>query len=761
MRIRWVKAEAFGALADKELHLSEGLNVIVGPNDSGKSTWHAAMFAALCGHPPQSDEATDAQSAADNRFRRDRRPRRLSGWSVEAEIEFDPDHRILVQQNLLVPLTSTVRSLDDESDVDGLNDLEYPGGIDTSRLVGLNRRAYAATAWVPQGRAMFLDDEASREELRRVISEYVDDDAARLAGDRIREYRRSRIGSETDFSTELGQTAALATRRRNEREQARLLADSRVRAERELQSAQENLTGLQRELRVAEALAAKARAKRIGEEVTRLTADVEQLRAELARLHGNSVGPNTQSAAVYKFPGYIDKDSETDDGFAHGPIAATATDPLGTGGFRKEERDPPPVNAPVTATLPVAEPYPPVPIQIDLGQSGGRSLDAMEGVLFPVLFFGGLVLAGIGLVMALAMQTMLGVVLAVAAAVLAVIGLVVRFAVRRGRERREAEWITTMERIKEPEGVEEPVNVSPIAIEPVYEDETPPEPDDPRIKEYEAHLADADRRLRLMQQEQWQANDEAARQAAGLNPYELYASNDDLEEALRAKERAKDDMDAGARAVAEREHELDEVVRRIGQYASVADAEVALARAEARVAELRHRDRLLEETLEHLGAAVAAAREKIADGVETRLREYLPEITRYRHSLVDVDEGLRVRVGDQTQPMDDPTPGSRGTVEQTHLLRLIALGRHLGYGHEAGPLLLDDVTSNADSRRLPRILELLYRISEQRQVVVFAHEDAVGDWALERAPADSRITVYSLDSVDKPPVMMTQDTGEL
>ena len=53
MRFVSVTAVAFGALADRTLRLREGLNVIVGPNDSGKSTWHAAMYAALCGLPPE------------------------------------------------------------------------------------------------------------------------------------------------------------------------------------------------------------------------------------------------------------------------------------------------------------------------------------------------------------------------------------------------------------------------------------------------------------------------------------------------------------------------------------------------------------------------------------------------------------------------------------------------------------------------------------------------------------------------------------
>jgi uncharacterized protein YhaN len=263
-----------------------------------------------------------------------------------------------------------------------------------------------------------------------------------------------------------------------------------------------------------------------------------------------------------------------------------------------------------------------------------------------------------------------------------------------------------------------------------------------------------------MQEEQWAADEEANRQSAGLDPYELFSMND-LDDALLAREKAKNDVESGLKSVAEAEAEVAALSRESQRLPSLREAEAAHAEAQAELATLRKRDRLLEEAVEHLTLAVAAAREKITDGVETRLREYLPEVTRNLHSMVDVDRSLRVRVGDQSQPMDNPTPGSRGTVEQTHLLRLVALGRHLGYGHEAGPLLLDDVTSNADSIRTPRILELLHRIAESRQVVVFAHEDLVRDWALQRRMDDPRVRVFRLESVRKQPNLLSHNVDEL
>ena len=83
MRIHWVRAMAFGALEDKTLTLGEGLNVVYGPNEAGKSTWHAALYAAICGHQPGA-----AQHVTDRRFDR-YRPRGLTGWALIAHVEVD------------------------------------------------------------------------------------------------------------------------------------------------------------------------------------------------------------------------------------------------------------------------------------------------------------------------------------------------------------------------------------------------------------------------------------------------------------------------------------------------------------------------------------------------------------------------------------------------------------------------------------------------------------------------------------------------
>src|SRR5258705_9976234 len=68
-------------------------------------------------------------------------------------------------------------------------------------------------------------------------------------------------------------------------------------------------------------------------------------------------------------------------------------------------------------------------------RAGREGIGFIEGVVFPVLFFGGLLLAAVGLGLSIILQSLLAAGLAVAAVMLAIAGLAVRLAVRRQRER--------------------------------------------------------------------------------------------------------------------------------------------------------------------------------------------------------------------------------------------------------------------------------------------------------------------------------------
>jgi uncharacterized protein YhaN len=90
-----------------------------------------------------------------------------------------------------------------------------------------------------------------------------------------------------------------------------------------------------------------------------------------------------------------------------------------------------------------------------------------------------------------------------------------------------------------------------------------------------------------------------------------------------------------------------------------------------------------------------------------------------------------------------------GTAEQIFLLLRMALAQHLAITGETCPLLLDDVTVQADAVRTVQILELLLNVAEERQVILFAQEPSVADWAMDRLSGErhSLITLEQVPSV--------------
>jgi uncharacterized protein YhaN len=76
-----------------------------------------------------------------------------------------------------------------------------------------------------------------------------------------------------------------------------------------------------------------------------------------------------------------------------------------------------------------------------------------------------------------------------------------------------------------------------------------------------------------------------------------------------------------------------------------------------------------------------------------------------------------------------------------YLLLRVALARHLTTAGVTCPLLLDDVTVQADSKRTTAILDLLHELSQDQQIIVFGQQQEVADWARQKltGPSDSLV----------------------
>ncbi|GLZ32437.1 hypothetical protein Lesp02_46250 [Lentzea sp. NBRC 105346] len=176
---------------------------------------------------------------------------------------------------------------------------------------------------------------------------------------------------------------------------------------------------------------------------------------------------------------------------------------------------------------------------------------------------------------------------------------------------------------------------------------------------------------------------------------------------------------------------------------SVPDAEEAVAACASALARLEEHAAIVVLTTSFLSAAAEKVYSDLAPVLEESLRVWLPVVTSGRYvdarvsgSTLDVSV---LSAGGSWQPA---VSLSLGTAEQVYLLLRFALAQQLT--SEACPLLLDDVTVQADDARTLAILDLLLALSEDRQIVLFAQETAVLEWALERLPDSS---VHQLEPV--------------
>ncbi len=194
MRFESVRAHPFGPFDDDTLTLVPGLNVVYGTNEAGKSTWHAALYAGLCGMRRRKG----ALSAADKRFRDRHRPWDANGaWAVSAVVVLEDGRRVELHHDLAN--RSNASAVDaDLAGHDYAGRITHEGAPDGSRWLGLNRRSFLGMACVGQAQILGLlnDAGALQEDLQRAAATAGTDETAARALELLAAYRREHVGSE-------------------------------------------------------------------------------------------------------------------------------------------------------------------------------------------------------------------------------------------------------------------------------------------------------------------------------------------------------------------------------------------------------------------------------------------------------------------------------------------------------------------------------------------------------------------------------------
>lgn len=193
MRIEWVKAVAFGPLSDAVLTLGPGLTIITGPNESAKSTWHGAIYAAICGRR----RGKGATRAADRAFAQRYRPWGRSEWQVVGRLVLDDGRTIEVTHDLDGNVDCRAMDVDLGRDVSG--EIMHDGSPDASRWLGMNRDIFAATACVRQAEilAVLKDAGGLQHHLEAAATQAGNSDAnAAEALAALEAYHRAHVGAD-------------------------------------------------------------------------------------------------------------------------------------------------------------------------------------------------------------------------------------------------------------------------------------------------------------------------------------------------------------------------------------------------------------------------------------------------------------------------------------------------------------------------------------------------------------------------------------
>ena len=193
MRIESVSAHAFGPFVGERLQLAPGMTVIWGPNEAGKSSWHAALYFGLCGRRRASGQPTREE----RELRARHEPWDGGRWEVGTTVRLEDDREIELRYDL--------RDLTNCSAIDiGLGGRDVSGEIivgndapDGARWLGLDRRTFLAVACVRQGDLLVVRQNGRliQDHLQRGAATGGADETAAVALERIDEFRKEQVGA--------------------------------------------------------------------------------------------------------------------------------------------------------------------------------------------------------------------------------------------------------------------------------------------------------------------------------------------------------------------------------------------------------------------------------------------------------------------------------------------------------------------------------------------------------------------------------------
>ena len=809
MWFRRVSALAFGLLRNKELELGPGLNVVHGPNETGKSTWHAALSTGLCGQ-----RRGRGRRSADTEFERQFRPWGAGEdglWSVTVELTLDDGRPLEIKRDLRVNDTEIHDPVLGRRLPDIESELTRDGSPDGAMLVGLNRETFAMAASVRQASVIadLEQPDALQEQLARAAA---GSDGATAAGaiGRIEAFQKEHVGPVRKGGIRPLQKAL----------EVKNAAQEHLGAVRQHHSAyledvgeSDRLRGVAADLEERQRLAMAA-------------VEWRQADAEVTQFHGK----------VDELESLISQTGNLEDGVPELPDVTRLAQALSRVKALPEPAmttlgHPDELEARAAALDAEIQGFPPTPDveQVQQWVAPLRTAGAMPAVgPGTTSLVGSLrrrsVRTAIVAVMGLLVAVGLGVTVSPVAGL--AVGLVAGVAA----------WLVGRRPIAAPvpDRVEPPGTVDIEAVHRRLDEVGLPLIPDTAVNEAAKRREDlghlqnqrTDAQRDLERRREFDSGEDARREtaasawaalreAAALHDIDVAGEDelmsptqavlDDHQAVLRRRDKTSeargaleealdgrtlsdwrslasvarqaaseaqrafelaggsiDEVDSAADvqgSLEELEGQLrgarDDVATAVGRLSGVdpasvdiAAAEAALTEADAELERVRQLDATLSVTARFMRAAADNAHRALAPRIAATMSTLVSRVTNGRYQSVRVDPAdLRVTLVTGSGDLRDAKLFSRGTTEQVYLALRAVLAEVLSTGREQCPLLLDDPTVHADNVRTAVILDWLREVADERQVILFSQEQEVLDWA--RTQPEGSISLIELPARDR------------
>ena len=191
MRLTRIQIDGFGSLRGTDLRFGKSMNLVVGPNEAGKSTLQEAILTGLYGLA--SDRQRSRAAAVENSDRW--RPWQGGGFGLGLEVELDDGTRLRIDRDLDAE-TVRVTDLSAGDDITERFERDPWGSLQVGRqLLGVTREIYGNTACISRSEVMRLEDAGSIKEAITALADSAHPDrTASKVLDRLRQERVHRIG---------------------------------------------------------------------------------------------------------------------------------------------------------------------------------------------------------------------------------------------------------------------------------------------------------------------------------------------------------------------------------------------------------------------------------------------------------------------------------------------------------------------------------------------------------------------------------------